>query len=306
MIKPRFFQIPKTGRESFRYQWDQLPHFYDRYHFHPEIQIVSIIQGEGELLISGHQFPFSPGSVFIIGANIPHWFRSHAVYFQSNPNYICESMSFFLHPELFGGRLENFPELQELARFTQSGFVGFEVIGELANQVSSTFRDARDRLPEPQLITIIHCWSTIYQSSFKVQMAKMSPHQLLRKEERLTGIITWLMDNFNRPITLNEVSELAHLTPEALCRYFKSHTGKTISQWLTELRIEKAGRLLMETDQAIASIAVQCGYESLSNFNRQFKQVTGRTPREMKAIQHQTVTPRNQVRKKGVLGVDNL
>jgi AraC-like DNA-binding protein len=68
------------------------------------------------------------------------------------------------------------------------------------------------------------------------------------------------------------------MTPHAFCRYFKSRTKKTYSQFLLEMRVGHACKLLAETDYSIAVVSYESGFMNFSNFNRKFKQITGNTP----------------------------
>jgi AraC-like DNA-binding protein len=83
-------------------------------------------------------------------------------------------------------------------------------------------------------------------------------------------------------ITLAEVAAEAHLTKEAFCRFFKLRTRKTFTQYLLQLRIDEAQKLLQETELGIAEIAYRVGFDNLSYFNRSFKRISGKTPRAVR------------------------
>jgi AraC-like DNA-binding protein len=91
-------------------------------------------------------------------------------------------------------------------------------------------------------------------------------------------VIQFLLENRSRPISLDETAEKANLSKEAFCRFFKLRTRKTFTQYLLQLRINDAQRLLQETDLGISEIAYRVGFENLSYFNRSFKSISGVTP----------------------------
>ncbi len=98
--------------------------------------------------------------------------------------------------------------------------------------------------------------------------------------DRLGRVHEYIMNNFNRDISLTDVADIALMNKSAFCRYFKKATKKSFSQYLNEIRIGYACKLLQErTDTTISEIAFQVGYNNLSNFNRQFKIITGYAPK---------------------------
>ena len=98
--------------------------------------------------------------------------------------------------------------------------------------------------------------------------------------KRLNLVLEFTFREFNRPIELTEIARLANLTPQAFCKYFKTRTRKTYIQFLNEIRIQYAVRLLNKDEESIASIAYQSGFINLSHFNRTFKASTEMTPRD--------------------------
>ncbi len=91
------------------------------------------------------------------------------------------------------------------------------------------------------------------------------------------------MANFNHVITLQLIAKIANMTTNAFCKYFKQRTNKTYFQLLSEVRIEYACKLLAKRkDIAVSEIALQSGFQNISNFNRKFKLVKKMTPSEYK------------------------
>ena len=100
---------------------------------------------------------------------------------------------------------------------------------------------------------------------------------------RVASIYNYIIQNYNKALTLEEVAEQAFMTPHAFCRYFKKHTGNTFVSFLNKVRINEACKLLMSgSHNGIAAIAYSCGFNSITNFNRVFKSITGKSPRDYK------------------------
>jgi len=100
-----------------------------------------------------------------------------------------------------------------------------------------------------------------------------------KQTDRLTGVLNYVTANFSCDITLEEIAKVAHLTPLAFCRLFKQKPGRSFVSYLNEVRISNACRLLTETGYNISEIGFNCGYKTISNFNKFFTKSTGLSPK---------------------------
>lgn len=96
----------------------------------------------------------------------------------------------------------------------------------------------------------------------------------------MARVVSYLNENFEKKIDLEEVSAIAYMTPNAFCRYFKKRTHKSFTQYLNEIRLRHACKLLIEGELQIATVCYQSGFNTLTNFNRQFKTLMKTTPSE--------------------------
>src|SRR5690606_27464496 len=98
--------------------------------------------------------------------------------------------------------------------------------------------------------------------------------------DRINQVQDFIMNNFTGDITLKEVAEVAHMNEAAFCRFFKSTTLKTLTQFLNEVRIGYACRLLLQENLNIAGVGYECGFKNISYFNKLFKNSLGVTPQQ--------------------------
>jgi len=96
--------------------------------------------------------------------------------------------------------------------------------------------------------------------------------------DKLTAIYKYVHDNFSKDISLRDISGIAGLTPQSFCRFFKKRTGKHFFEYLNEVRISRACEMLIGSGAPVSEIAYYCGYNTISNFNKIFKESTGLTP----------------------------
>jgi AraC-like DNA-binding protein len=90
------------------------------------------------------------------------------------------------------------------------------------------------------------------------------------------------MKNFTSDLTLNQVAEIANMSPNTFCQFFKQRTRKTFVSFLNEVRIGYACKLLSGQDHNISEICYLSGFHNLSNFNRQFIKIVNKTPLQYK------------------------
>ena len=96
--------------------------------------------------------------------------------------------------------------------------------------------------------------------------------------ERMNEVYAYVIEHFQRKIALDELGELTSMTPTSFSRYFKIHANKTFSEFVSEIRIGNACKLLIEKKYNASQACYASGFQTLSNFNKQFKRITKRTP----------------------------
>ena len=279
-MKPIRFIIPKTGANSFRVQADEQAYFYDSVHFHPEHQITNIISGEGTCLIGNHVERFRPGNVFLIGKNVPHVFKSDNAYYDPSNKLESKYISLFFKDETFGRQFFEIPELAHINRLLDMALMGVKITGTDREKVSTMINDTErqngfERFQN--LLSILNLFATSNTLQTLSSMRYDSPSKD-SDNERINVVFHFISTNFKSEITLEEISEIASMTPNAFCRYFKQRTGKTFSNFLNEVRIEYAGKLIAGSNETFGNIAGESGYNNISYFNRKFKQITGLSP----------------------------
>jgi AraC-like DNA-binding protein len=98
------------------------------------------------------------------------------------------------------------------------------------------------------------------------------------KFNRIDKVFEYVSGHFRSGIDLTATADLVHMTPSAFCHYFKKYTKKTFTQYVNEVRVGYACKLLMETGMNVSEVCYQSGYNSLSRFNKCFKKIMKRTP----------------------------
>ncbi|WP_128547098.1 AraC family transcriptional regulator [Larkinella soli] len=286
-MKPLLFRVPTVNDRSFRVQIDDGPHFYDRLHFHPELQLTLIREGVGTQVVGDRIERFRPYDVLLLGANLPHVLRNDPDYFMSGSTRRVLAHSVLFRFEPLEGSLFGMPEMAHLTQLFREARHGVRVRYGPDDPVVRQLERLPSARPFEQLMTLLTVLDHLSAEPQREVLSITAYEQPRRPDDhqRLDNVFTFLLKNYDQPITLEDVAGVAHLTPSAFCRFFRLHTRKTFTQVLNEVRVEQACRFLQESTLPVGQIAFSCGYTNLSNFNRQFRTITGLTPgRYMKTV----------------------
>ena len=274
------FIIPKTGGNSFRVQTERSTHFYDSIHYHPEHQITVILKGEGTRFIGNHVERFQPGEVYFIGRNVPHVFKCDAGYYEGNDQLEASSISVFFKDETFGPQFFEIPEMSHIKRLLDLASLGVRIDGDDRKRVAGILNSiaAQDGFQRFQsLLSILDLCSKSDSLQTLSSIRYTSPSKDL-ENERINVVFQFLSKNFRKEVSLAQISSIANMTPNAFCRYFKQRTGKAFTVFLNEMRVESAAKLIAGSHDNFGNIAQECGFNSISYFNRQFKRVMQTSP----------------------------
>lgn len=277
------FQIPKNTEEAFRVQVDQLAHLYNHLHQHPEIQLTLIKESHGTLIAGDYVGPFHAGDVFVIGGNQPHVFRNDEKFFRKRSKAVA--ITIFFDETTFGKNFWKLEEMNPLQAFLKNSSGGFRITGRKKKLLAEKLLIIANARGIDRLIIFLEILKTLGSRKEMQPLAKTIIQRNIKSYDgnRLNKVIEFTFNEFQRPITLKEVAGLANLTPEAFCKYFKTRTRKTYINFLNEIRVNHACRLLTE-DKSIATICNDCGFMNLSNFNRIFKKIKQVSPGEWRKI----------------------
>jgi AraC-like DNA-binding protein len=281
MAKIISFQIPKSDREFVRYQEDRGRHFYDKLHQHPQLQLTVIQEGKGQFLSGDYVGRFQAGDVFFLGENAPHVFRSDPEYFEESTELESSGDTIFFDFAVLGKSLSEVEDLQSLRKFKEYSGLCFQIIGESRDRILGIFSDFCNSsgLHRFQLsFQLLSLLDLAEEEMISLNRSILTRGMNERDGRRMDLVMQFLLEHRHRPISLMEAAEKANLSKEAFCRFFKLRTRKTFTQYLLQLRINDATKLLQDTDLGIAEIAYKVGFENLSYFNRSFKSIVGSTP----------------------------
>jgi AraC-like DNA-binding protein len=274
------FNVPKTSQEAFRFQSDEMANFYDQLHQHPELQIMYILKGEGTLIAGDYVGRFGPTDLYLIGSRQPHVFRNDERYYQKKKKGNAKAISLYIHERYVGETFWNLDELKTIREFIKIAGCGFNVFGKTKTQLIDYIQQLKVERGIDKLVTYLKMLQLISTSKelLPLSVASQYADTPIDEGKRMNDILNFTFKESHRKIYLREVAEIAHLSTEAFCRYFKLHTLKTYTTFLNEVRVSNACKLLLNPGVSIQEVCYQSGFQNISNFNRIFKRITGKAP----------------------------
>ncbi|WP_262247337.1 AraC family transcriptional regulator [Parapedobacter soli] len=268
------FNVPKTNSESFWVDDYKGRTFFSKLHVHPEIQITLIKKATGDVLSGGHYGRFYTGEVYVIGSNIPHVFRSDGDVEPTGEN----ALSIIFKPDFLGEHFLALPECEVLREWLGNTQHCMKIKPADSIEISAAIERAAESWGFDKILHFTKLLHLCVNTAYTVLAPNAKKVYNESETKTLDKILQFTFSNFKEEVTIDKVADLACMSPASFCRYFKSKTQKTYIQFLNEVRIANACKLLMDRDVTIAESAHQSGYNNLTYFNRKFKYVMNLTP----------------------------
>lgn len=276
-MKPALRRITLNPEYSFSVRKDTGQQVYSMWHHHPEIELFLIRGGKGVQIVGDNTSSINEARHMIItGPYLPHTL----VY--NNGSTGCEVEAFVVHfsPEIFGAVFMDMPEMRLIKELLVQSCNGLNIFGKTLEKVEQQMIALYEADYSARLFLLLQLLHTIASGKeYEILASKgFAGDFSTRDNTRINKIYQFTFDHFHRDISIEEVSAQLNLSKESFCRYFKLKTGKTYVQFLMEVRVGYACKLLMENEKNVAEVCFSCGYNNASNFHHQFKSIKGKTP----------------------------
>lgn len=261
-------------------KWQQKPHFTYPWHFHSEFEILYVLEGSGTSYVADNIETFQPGDLALLGSNLPHFWRSDEKYHEpgctEKMNYIVIQFS----DVLARGAVFDFPEFNVLQQLFKKASRGIRFLPPFSEKAGrQVIKIARNTGFKRFLCLMQLLHKMALTENYRLLAGELYNQQVHDfTNDRLTKVMHYISTSYQQKIELEKVAGIANLHPSAFCRFFKEKTGKSLSEYLIDLRISYACKLIVEGNLPVSQVCFECGFNNLSNFNRAFKKHTGFTP----------------------------
>ncbi len=277
------FTLPVPENKTIITKEEDLPYFYPHLHRHNEVQLTWVIEGKGTLVADNSMHSFQSNEIYWIGANQSHLFKNDPSYFESRSKKQVRHLDIYFSLDSQLASFFSIPEVKHLKDFIAQHNTGFCIPRKDVKEISEKMMLVSHSSGVEQFFQFISLLKKIASLDSLTALSTQTENTSYSESEgiRIATIYSYVMQNYHQPITLEEVSKLAYMTPQAFCRYFKKHTQHTLVSFINQIRINEACKKLVDKrHDSIAAVAYNTGFNSITNFNRVFKSVVKKSPKE--------------------------
>ncbi|MBY5959953.1 AraC family transcriptional regulator [Membranicola marinus] len=279
-MKPILRKVDSNAEHSFSVRENIYPFLYNYWHYHPEIELTYIRKSSGTRLAGDSIERFTDGDLILLGSNLPHMWRNDDIYFDQNSDQHIESIAIHFKQDFWGKEFLAIPEHQHIQKLLNAATRGFQIHGKTHDTIVNKMEEILHLHKAQRVIHLLDMLDIIAQSNELNYLASQGfvDQYKIDPNDKINEIYQYTLSNFKNGITIQDVAKHVHISPNYFCRYFKKRTSKTYIEFVTELRVGYACKLLLENNLNINQICYESGFNNVSNFNRKFKEITKQSP----------------------------
>jgi len=249
------------------------------WHYHLEYELLYISKSSGIRFVGDSVSQFLPGDLVLVGPYLPHLWRNNASYYEGNQEQRVKTIVTKFSKDFIGENTFDSPEFLEINKMLDESKYGVVFGAKTSEKMHDELLNIVNLNQVEQSIKLLDILHRLSISADKKLLSSSDMRQFTSdNSERIDSILKFISDNYASYISLTDVSEVACMTTNSFCRFFKRMTNKSFTQFLNEVRIRNASRLLIQEDLPVSEVCYVVGYNSITNFNKQFKLIMGSTP----------------------------
>ena len=255
---------------------------FDKYHHHPEYELVLILRGRGIRFVGDAIHRFQENDLVFLGSYLPHVWRCDDAFFSPQGEFQGEGLVIQFAEDFLGERFFHIPENKSLRKFLDQSSQGCCLYGETRDRIVRRMRAMQDMTASQRLLSLFSIFDLLAHTQQYTLVSSPSFLEPYRAQdsEPLRHVVQYTLQHFKENIRIKDVIEIAHMSKTQFFVSFKKAYKMSYKRYLLNIRVGCACRLLAEECLTISQAAFASGFENLSNFNRQFKRIKGITPSE--------------------------
>ncbi|MFA5326785.1 MAG: AraC family transcriptional regulator [Prolixibacteraceae bacterium] len=250
----------------------------NKIHSHKNFELNLIVSGSGRRIVGNHISSYTKGDLVLLGPNIYHCWEVQ----ETEPGQEPECVVTHFYENIISSDFFNVPELESVATLLKDAGNGIFFKGKKADKVAANLQKMTNLSGLELYIELLKVFNLLLQIDDREYLAlpSVQPNIHEKDTDQINKVYEYVFQNIHEGIKLKEASSLVCMEPGSFCRYFKKKTNQTFMDYVKNVRIGIAAKLLAETDKQITQICFECGYNNLANFNHYFKDIMKKTPSE--------------------------
>lgn len=281
-MKPVFEQIYFNKSQSLKMYEVNMPYFNAPLHFHPEVEIVLILESFGKRFVGESVELFKEGDLVLIGPEVPHVWLNDKSFMNKNNKSKARALVMHFNLNIFGSLLNNCYELARVSSIIEESKYGIVIKDSQKEIISKRLFEIAGHEGAKRITKLIELLEFIEEGKEYrlLNKDKIINKALIEKNKSFTSLHQYLLNNYTREINISQIAGFMDMSVSSFCRYFKKTAHITFTQYINQLRIDYACKLLIDNSYSISQICFETGFNNLSYFNRTFKAIMNKTPKE--------------------------
>ncbi|GGP26193.1 helix-turn-helix domain-containing protein [Silvimonas amylolytica] len=279
-MKPQREHVTVPDGASWALLWRELPNLPFEWHYHPEFELTLTVNATGQRYIGDHLGDFVDGDLVLVGPNLPHTWSAQGALDETRP---VLAVVVWFSREWVEQLVKGLPELAPIRKLAEQASRALSFSPAVINGVRPRLMALENLDTARRLPVLLDVLLELARDAQAQPLSSgMSLLDTTGSKHRLGKVLDVMHQRFAEPLMVEELAERVALSVGAFHRFFKRHTGKTVTAYLTQLRVGHACQLLIQSDKPIGMVAEAAGYRNLAHFNRQFMATKGITPRQFR------------------------
>lgn len=250
------------------------------WHHHPEYELVLILKGKGKRMVGDHVDRFEENDLIFTGAFLPHQWICDNENPEDTESSQNEAFVIQFVQDSIGDKFFELPENASLKKFLAESSRGYEFYGETKSKIISVLLGMMNMNDVERLYALFSIFEIFQASKGYHFLSSPASVALVVEEgnEPMQKTLQYILQNFQKQIQIKDLLEVTNMSYATFYSKFKHAYILSFKDYLLNIRIGYACKLLIDESLNVAQIADDCGFENMSNFNRQFKRIKGMTP----------------------------
>lgn len=255
------------------------------WHFHSQYEIIYVKESHGSCFVGDCIEKYSAGDMILFGPNLPHYMRSDDIYHADDSTLRVQGTIIQFEQNFLQYSLSHYPQFLQIKTLLEESKHGILFPKKSITGIYKQISDFPELKGFRQISVLLELLQEMANTSVRKSLASPCYYEKfpVMGNKRIDKIISFINSNYTRSLKLNEVAEMANMNATAFCRFFKETTGKTFLQYVMDMRTGYACKLLTIGELDISQIAVECGFDSITHFNRTFKLLIKMTPTQYRS-----------------------
>jgi len=276
-MKTLLQKIYLEEHQSFACRTYKTPQFETNWHKHEEYELIMITEGHGTVMIGDYIGEYNTGDIYFIAGNLPHWFK------KQHHKITGAAVVIHFKPSIFGDEFLLLPELKNIAMLFKKND-GIQLQRKLKKEITGIINEINTLKGFQRIFSLLQCLQKISSTPGFTTLTQNFASTNSNINPAIEKIIDFSFKRYLTPVTLQQVADVAAMSIPTFCRFFKKNIKKSYFDFIQDLRVSHACKLLTNTDKPVMEICYESGYNSWAHFSKQFRHVKEMTPSRYRKI----------------------